>query len=131
MKIQDFDTLFESVRPEEVEAALSRRHADGINSFWLWHGDDAYPAINISVKGDIAHVHYFPGGDHPGFASIEDLPRPSPDETTELFLSQNEGIWVPNDRLVQFSLASKAAQQFSVSTEKPKCIDWYSLVVGE
>jgi hypothetical protein len=131
MRVEDFETMREVATPPEVEAALSKRHGDGINSFWISHGAELRPAVNITVKGDLAYVHYFPNEDHPGYGSTAKLPGPTPTETSVVFLSPNEMIWVPNDEVVPFSEALRAAQEFAISKTRPKCIRWRSLVLGE
>jgi hypothetical protein len=131
MRIRDFHTTVEATKHEDIESALSRRRADGFNSFWLSHGTELFPTISITVKGDLAHLHYFPGGDHPGYASLTSAPPPWPQGTRCFFLRPREKITVRNDELVDFSHAVRAAQEFAVSTAKPKCIQWDSLVAGE
>lgn len=131
MRIQDFEIVLDANATEEIEAALSRRHYDGINAFWLSHGSELYPAINIAVKGNVAHLHYFPGGDHPGFASLSTDPVQRPHETSIFFLNPRERIDVRNDELVDFSQALRAAREFAVSAARPNCIKWDSLVEGE
>jgi hypothetical protein len=131
MMIHDFETGVDVRAPAEIEAALSKRHGAGINSFWLGHVAGGFPAINIVVKGDLAHVHYFAKEDHPGFASVAELPAIRPYDTSVFFISPGEKIWVLNDEIVPFSQALRAAHEFASSTAMPKCIRWRSLVLGE
>jgi hypothetical protein len=131
MKVEDFETGLDITTLRELEAILKKRHGAGINSFWLGHVAGGFPAINIVVKGDLAHVHYFPNEDHPGFASLAKLPGPTPNETSVFFIRPKEKIWVLNDEVVPFSEALKAAQEFALSEAMPKCIQWRSLVLGE
>jgi hypothetical protein len=131
MKIHDFEAGLDVATVPELEAALSRRHGVGINSFWLGHIAGGFPAINIVVNGDLAHVHYFPKEHHPGFASVADLPGPRPHDTSVFFIGPKEKIWVLNDEIVPFSQALKAAEEFAVSNAMPKCVRWRSLVLGE
>jgi hypothetical protein len=131
MMIEDFDTGVDVTKPADVEAALRKRHGVGINSFWLGHMAGEFPAINIVVKGDLAHVHYFQKEDHPGFASVADSPGPRPSDTSVFYIGPNEKIWVLNDEIVPFSQALKAAQEFAISKTMPKCIRWRSLILGE
>jgi hypothetical protein len=56
MRIEDFDSECDVTKPADVEAALSKRHDGGINSFWLSHEAEEFPAINIMVKGELAYV---------------------------------------------------------------------------
>lgn len=82
MIVYDFETGFDVANLPDLEAVLRRRHGDGINSFWIGETPGGFPALNIVVKGDLAHVHYFPGGDHPGFASVGWVPGFDPSKTT-------------------------------------------------
>jgi hypothetical protein len=70
MKIQDCDTTSDVTNPADIEAALKKCHGAGRNAFWLSHGNDKFPAINILVNGSLAYIHYFPERRHPGFSSI-------------------------------------------------------------
>jgi Immunity protein Imm1 len=130
MKIFDFDSECDVNAPADIEIALGKRHPGGINSFWLCHGPERFPSINISVKGDFAYVHYFPRKGHPGFASVgrSDLRSGA---MTDLFISPTEDISVLNSTLVPFSDALKVAQEFAISGVAPTCIRWDSLVAGE
>jgi hypothetical protein len=127
MRVQDYDSLCDATRPADIEAALSKRHVGGINSFWLSHGAELYPAINIMVKGELATVHYLPKDRDPGFVSVAKVRGPTPDETSIFFVGPAEKIWVRNDAVVPFSDALKVAQEFSISTTMPKCIQWFEL----
>jgi len=132
MKIEDFDSIQDLTTPLEVETALSKRHDAGLNSFWLSHGDDRFPAINIMVNGDLAYVHYFPNDDHPGYASVGALPNLSRGGKTNFFMhSSDEPNAIRNDAVVPFSSALKTAQEFAVSKNMPKCIPWRSLALDE
>ena len=78
MRITDFDTPFLDSAPDvtarlEIESVLKKRDDAGMNCFWLSHGTEKFPAINIMVNGDLAYVHYFPEERHPGYASVGGL----------------------------------------------------------
>jgi hypothetical protein len=127
MRIEDYDSVCDVTKPADIEAALSKRHDGGINSFWLSHGAKEFPAIGILVKGDFANVHYFPKDRDPGFTSVAVVLGPRPEETSLFFVGPTEKIWVRNDAVIPFSDALKAAQEFSISTTMPKCIQWFEL----
>jgi hypothetical protein len=127
MRIEDFDSECDVTKPADIEAALSKRHDGGINSFWLSHEAEEFPAINIMVKGGLAYVHYFPQERRAGFASVAEVPGPRPNETSALLLSPTEKIWVRNGALIPFSKALKVAQEFAVSKTMPRCIRWFEL----
>jgi hypothetical protein len=127
MRIEDYDSECEATDPADIDAALSKRHGDGLNSFWLSHGAEEFPVINILVKGDLAYVHYFPKERHPGFASAAKIPGPRPDETSVFFEYPTEQMWILNGALIPFSGALKAAREFALSATRPNCIQWSKL----
>jgi hypothetical protein len=131
MRIEDYDSVCDVLSSQDIEAALSRRHPDGMNSFWLSHGTEEFPYINILANGDLAYVHYFPREGHPGFASVAKGPVDKPRDTSVFFLYPTEKVWILNGAVVPFSDALKAAQEFAISSTMPKCIRWDSLVEGE
>jgi hypothetical protein len=128
MRIQDYDSICNVTSPADIETALSRRHGAGRNAFWLSHGAELFPVINIMVKGDLAHVHYFPEDRHPGFASVGRLPDLRPNGDTVVFMnSSDEPVEIMNGAVVPFSDALKVAQEFAISATMPKCIQWFEL----
>jgi hypothetical protein len=132
MRIQDYDSVCDVTSPADIAAALSKCHGAGRNAFWLSHGTELFPAVNIMVNEDLAHVHYFPEERHPGFASVGKLPGLRRDGDTVFFMnSSDEPVEIMNAAVVPFSDALKAAQEFAISRTMPKCIQWDSLVEGE
>jgi hypothetical protein len=127
MRVEDFDPECDVASPADIDAALRRRHGVGVNSFWLSHGVDEFPSINILVKGGLAYVQYFPQRAQAGFASLAKEPGPKPGETSIFLLDPTEKVWVRNDALVPFQDALKAAQEFAISKALPKCIQWLEL----
>jgi hypothetical protein len=127
MRIEDYDSVCDVTKPADIEAALNKRHGGGINSFWLSHGAKKFPAIGILVKDDRAYVHYFPKDREPGFASVSNVIGPSPNETSIFFVRRTEKAWVRNGAVIPFSDALKVAQEFSISTTMPNCIQWFEL----
>jgi hypothetical protein len=127
MWVEDFGCGRDITTPQDLAAALNKRYGDGINSFWLSHGVDEFPAINILVKGGLAYVHYFPELARAGFASLAREPGPKPNETSVFLLDPTEKVWIRNDALVPFQDALKAAQEFAISKALPKCIRWLEL----
>jgi hypothetical protein len=132
MRIQDNDSISNVTNPVDIEAALGKRDGAGRNSFWLSHGAELYPVINIMVKGDVAYLGYFPNEDHPGFNSVGESLNLSRGGYTTFFPDDtNETLQIMNEAVVPFSDALRAAQEFAVSKTFPKCIRWTSLVEGE
>jgi Immunity protein Imm1 len=129
MRIQDNDSVFNVTSPQDIEAALRRRHSPDRNSFWLSHGAELYPVINIMMRGDLAYLTYIPNEDHPGFTSVGISDARG--DTTFFHNDSNEETEIANYSVVPFSDALNAAQEFAISKEMPKCIRWTSLVLGE
>jgi hypothetical protein len=128
MFVQDLDSVHNVEKPAEIDAALSRRHRAGINSFWLADGAGTFPAINIMVNGDLAYIHYCPKKRHPGYASVGGALGLSPEGDTEFFHDNTkEAFQIMNDSVVPFSDALKAAQEFAISKSIPRCIQWSEL----
>jgi hypothetical protein len=127
VRIHDYESVRDVTEPADIAAALSRRYGRGINSFWLSHGAELYPTINIMVNGNLAGVHYLPKDRDAGFVPVAEVPGLSPSETTVFFVSPAEKIWVVNYQIISFSDALKVAQEFAISTKLPKCVEWLKL----
>jgi hypothetical protein len=89
MRIQDYWSVWNLTDPTDIAAALSKRHGSGRNTFWLSHGSELFPVVNIMLNGDFAYIHYLPGGDHPGFISVGNLLGLEPGGCTEFFLDDS------------------------------------------
>jgi hypothetical protein len=128
MRIQGNDSVSDATSPLDIEVALSKRDGAGRNSFWLSHGAELYPVINILAKGDLAYLGYFPSDGHPGFASVCRSLKLSPGGYTTFYPDDtNETLEIMNEAVVPFLDALKAAQEFSISKTLPKCIQWFEL----
>jgi hypothetical protein len=128
MKSQDNESELNVTNPRDIEAALSKRQASGRNSFWLSHGAELYPVINILVKRDVAYLEYFPSEGHPGFTSVGRSLDLMPGGHTAFFPDDtNETLQIMNEAVVPFSDALRAAQEFAISQALPKCIQWFEL----
>ena len=104
MRIQDNDSVSNATSPMDIETALRKRDGAGRNSFWLSHGAELFPVINIMVKGDVAYLDYFPSEGHPGFASVGKLPNLRRGGHTAFFPDHtNETLQIMNEAVVLFS----------------------------
>ena len=128
MRIEDFKGAINSTNDDDIERTLAKRYGEGVNEFWLSHIDDRFPAISILAKGDIAALHYFPKDQDPGMTSIGGRLDLEIGGTTTFHMNLGEEAQeIPNKMLVPFSLALKAAKEFSVNKEPPMCIEWFRL----
>jgi hypothetical protein len=128
MRIQDNESESNVTGPRDIEAALSKRQGSGRNSFWLSHGENLYPVINILVNGSLSYLEYFPSEGHPGFTSVGTSLDLSPGGHAAFFPDDtNETLQIMNEAVVPFSDAVRAAQEFAISKALPKCIRWLEL----
>ena len=128
MRLQGFDGTMEFDEPEELEAALVKRHGAGVNSFWLSHGQQLYPALAILVKGDMAHLDYFPADGHAGYSSIGRCDGLDPAGITVFVTdSMGEEAEVLNSAVVPFSTALNAAKGFLYSNALTRNVEWLEL----
>jgi hypothetical protein len=129
MKIQDMShTIFDASSKDGVEKILLKRYTKGVNAFWLYHESRKKPLLLILVKNQLANLHYFPDEEHPGFASVGDMPSLPTDGFTMFFMRNlKEEEYISNDLIVPFSDALAAAKEFLASTELPRSIEWFEL----
>ena len=59
MRIEDYESKHDVTDPRDIRAVLSKRYDDR-NTFWLFHGDEEFPEMNILANGELAYVHFFP-----------------------------------------------------------------------
>ena len=128
MRIEDFKGVNDSTSDEDIEEALAKRYGEGVNEFWLSHAGARFPAMSILAKGDIAALHYFPKEQDAGMTSIGGKLNLEAGGTTMFYINTTEEEQeIPNGMIVPFSLALKAAKEFSVNKEPPACIEWFVL----
>ena len=128
VRIQDYESTIISTKDAETELFLSRRHGNGVNAFWLSHGNEQYPYMIILVKDGLASLHYFPRDADPGMRSSDGSSDPDSFGMTTFYLnSPSEKLDVINDSIVPFELAVEAAKQFSKSREAPSAVRWFAL----
>jgi hypothetical protein len=131
MRIEDYESKCDLTAPADIAAALSKRYG-GRNTFWLFHGNEQRPELNILVSGDLAYAHFFPKEGHPGYRSVGTLQNLRPGEDTVFFLyNSREPVEIMNEAIIPFSDALRGAQEFAISKTFPKSIRWSSLVQGE
>jgi Immunity protein Imm1 len=129
MKIQNMsDTIFYTSSSVDAEKILLKRYNQGVNAFLIFHEPKEKPLLLILVKNQIANLHYFPDGEHPGYISVGDIPPlPAQDYTIFFMNSPKEEEHISNDAIVPFADAFAAAKEFLVSTELPHSIEWFEL----
>jgi hypothetical protein len=130
VKLYDLDGECRVSSEGELLARLrSVRHgADG--AFILDHGEpDDGPSLWVHIRGDVAHVHYFPGGRQTDYAPDGMWPN-GLTETVQFRLvggSAGDTISVPPWQLVPADVAYRAAVEFFHSPAPPACVSWMEL----
>ena len=128
MIIQDLEHTVEDVDVSQVERVLSVRFGRGFNSFWLFHGQDDYPAINILVNGDLASMHYFVAENEAGFQSQGCLTELEKGGFTEFRMAGLDEVqMMPNESVVSIADAIDAAREFAAEAQPPKSVKWLKL----
>jgi hypothetical protein len=130
MKIIDAKGAIDEVsEADQVETVLARRHKNKWNQFWLSHGRERYPLLMLLVKGDYAYLNFLPADREAGSCSIGNVAALKPDEDTTFPISDYpcDDLQVRNEFVVPFSLALKAGQEYLITKERPRCVDWFEL----
>jgi immunity protein Imm1 of predicted polymorphic toxin system len=113
---------------DELERVLSKRYDGGVNAFWLSRTKKSTPVLLILINRDLANLHYFPPGDHPGFHSVGHISSLPPGGRTIFFMnSPDEEEEVPNNAIVPLKDALAAAGDFFKSQELPPSVEWFEL----
>jgi len=118
-----------------LEAKLNKRYGPGVNAFWLSHEslneNNNSAKLAILVNHELANVHYFPPGKHPGFQSQGSIPDLDVRGFSQFYMYSPEKLQqveeIPNAYVVPFSDAVKVAKEFLERDELPKSIGWLEL----
>jgi hypothetical protein len=128
MRLQDMKGARQITDSRTLEEEFHRRCGAGVNAYWLSHENDAGATLLILVNNELASLHYFPPGQHPGFQSIGNVPALNVGGFTRFFMnSPDEAQEITNAAVVPFSAALEAAKEFLTRDELPKSIIWLEL----
>jgi hypothetical protein len=126
MMISDIGGEHEATSLDEFERMLTRRFGEEQgNEFWICHDPGGYPGLMLSVKGDLACVHYIAAEGDPAFQSIGNVRGLEGRATT--FASRVETFDMPNSAILHLADALPAAREFFFSDALPKSIKWLEL----
>ncbi|MCB9586525.1 MAG: hypothetical protein H6718_14075 [Polyangiaceae bacterium] len=107
----------------DLYACLKVRFGES-NHFWL-SCEDPFPSLAVAVRDALASLHYFPEESHPGFIC---LGNEAIEGTQTLTIAwPRETIEVENRYVVSWQLALEAAEEFLVTQERPRCLQWFEL----
>ena len=129
MRVVDFHSTNEVSDISELGVVLSTRYGEGVNAFWLSHGNEEYPTLSILVKSDLAVVYYFPWENDAGYSSVGNLSGLDAGKTTSFCISECRGddVDVLGKAVVLFSTAIEVANEFFLSDRLPRSIEWLRL----
>ena len=117
--------------PEELEHILLHRDSRGGGEFWISEVAGAFPCLLVGFSAEVAHVIWFPSEEHPGFRCLCLLDCPTLEGTFTLFVwdgcDPGTGELIPNEFVLDRSIASRVARQFFSSTVLPQGYEWFEL----
>ena len=127
MMLQDMKGSLQVENSSALEEKLGKRYGSGVNAFWLTKTKDG-AKLAILVNNELANVHYFPPGRHPGFNSVGSIPGLDVRGYSEFCVnSPDERQLISNAHVVPFSAAVRAAKEFLETDELPKSLNWLEL----
>jgi len=103
---------------EFQEFVLNRENESEMS---LWIGSE-YPCMNLLIKGEIAHMCYFPSRDHPGYIS-----QNGQNNEGSILINGSDHIEVPTDSIISVNTALEAAKEFCETSALPKNSKWLEL----
>jgi hypothetical protein len=129
MTITDMCGTYEVSTVDDLERLLGRRYYNNVNSFWLVHGSERYPALSVCIKGELAYLQYAESGKDAGLRSAGTFQSAQPGEMTTFSVSKYpaDDISVLNDAVVTTASALAAAKEFYTSKQLPTSVDWVRL----
>lgn len=122
MRVRTFDRETQTMDLIELRYALSFRIGT-IASFWLNEGGSSSLAILVNDKN--ACVHYFPGGEHPGFYAAglnQDW-----ENHIEFVADNHETMEVPFSMVIPWSTAVTVAEEYFQAHTMPSVVTWREL----
>lgn len=115
----------------QLEEILRRRDSRGGAQFWLSDTSNGFPCLLMVVSGDQSYVIYLPEEEHPGFRCLRpDDGQPAADGSTNFVWEGCDpfsGEQVPNQFVIPFSAALRAAHAFDDKRSLPDDFLWFEL----
>lgn len=128
--LEDFKCSVTCNTIEQLTSAMQKRNDKGYNEFWICMDEkQSYPCIVVSVKDDLAYLHYFEEEGEPGWASVSERLNGLDEEGMTTFYTNNgaEEIMIENRAIVAFDKAVEAVEEFSDTGRMPNCMEWEEL----
>jgi hypothetical protein len=107
---------------DELQHLLRTSRSGVFGEFWI--GEKEQPTLAIHTNADLAYLHYFPAGRHPGFQAVGDVGVGD----DVLFKQAGQAdIIMPRAVVISTEQAYRAAADFFTSRSLPSCIKWSEL----
>lgn len=127
MLVCDLEGEREATSSAELEHALMKRYDSDMNHFRLFRDRSEWPSLIIMVSGDVAWLCFLSSSKHAGYHSVGAVPGLDPKGRTRFVSLGPQEEHFPNDQVVPFADALRAAEEFSVTGQLPQCVDWCEL----
>jgi hypothetical protein len=127
MLVCDLEGQCEARNSAELEQALMKRCGSGANHFRLFRDSGDWPSLIVMVSGEVAWLYFLSSSEHPGHHSLGVVAGLDPNGRTRFVSLGPQEEHFPNDQLVPFADALRAATEFSETGQLPQCIDWREL----
>ena len=127
MTIEHFIKTEKVNNVSDIRSILNKKTEKGVNEFII-SLDSKYPYIIMSLNKDKACLSYFRYADDPGFHSINNTVKSDENVITIFYTNtENEEIEVENCTIITVEQAVKAVEEFFLTEQLPKCIEWEEL----
>jgi Immunity protein Imm1 len=134
MLICDLEAEQEVESDVELERFLMRRNGSGLNQFQLFLGraeSEWWPSLIVLVNNELAWMYYLLSPEHVGYHSVGALPELDPQRRTRFVNFGPQEDEFSNNQVVRFDDALRAAKEFFVTAQLPKCVQWREPVVKD
>jgi hypothetical protein len=128
MHVEDFKGRVSVSLENELTHRLQSVRDGDYGAFILSHQDEG-PNLWVHVNKEVAYLHYFPHGRHPGFqawgmtpSGVEDYVR-----FRQVGDVEADAVNMPGETVVPIETAYKAAVEFFNNPDLPKSVRWTEL----
>ena len=112
---------------EGIVQIMKKQNENGFNEFWI-SIEKPFPLMAVLTSKSIAHVHFFDEDGSPGFSALSDCNLGLDiDQTCVFYTNTNEIIEVENEYILSIDRAIEIVQEFFITKQIPKCIEWDEL----
>jgi len=128
MEVTDFESTQRVTTVTELSAALAKRTLWGnaqVNSFHLNH-DSMFPMLLILVRDNLASLCYTHDELVAGYISVGSV-KNLPSDADFTFWFFGERLRRPNETVITFEEAMRAAEDFLVSDGLPGAVEWQKI----